>query len=103
MAVAGRPPGNGLAGADVEYLLDRWLGAVPPAAAKRLEQGRGVRQPGGLSLHDLNDRLQVTLLRVEQQKHVGIAALHLLVRQIEACFGGALKVACSPQGVSVVL
>jgi hypothetical protein len=43
-------------------------------------------KPGGARLHHLNDRLQIGLLRGEQYQHVGVAGLHLLLREIEADF-----------------
>src|ERR1700730_5913351 len=42
--------------------------AVPPAAAERLEQGRRVRQPRGLRLHQREAGLLVGALCVEQRQ-----------------------------------
>src|ERR1700674_5610256 len=44
------------------------VGAVPPAAAERLEQGRRVRQPRGLRLHQGEAGLLVGALCVEQRQ-----------------------------------
>ena len=57
--------------------------AVPPAAAKRLEQSGGVGKAGGLRLHQSEQRLLVTALRVEQD-HIGDGAEAILAaRKIE--------------------
>src|SRR5579883_2867105 len=52
-----------LAGADIEIVLGRGRGAVPPTAAERLEQRRGVGEASRTRLRHLNDRLLIGLLR----------------------------------------
>src|SRR6266436_1143088 len=47
------------------------FGAVPPAAAERLEQSRGVDKSRGLRLHEAEPRLVVGLLGVENRQ-IGI-------------------------------
>ena len=72
----------------------------PPSAWNKR---RRVGKTRGARLHHLDGRLQIGLLRIEQQQHVGVAALHLLLREIEAELGGALEIARRPQRVGVVL
>jgi hypothetical protein len=65
--------------------------AIPPAAAERLEQSRRVGKPRSPGLHHLDDGLLIGGLRVEQQQHVGVAALHLLPREIETILAARSK------------
>src|SRR6516164_3227099 len=58
--------------ANVENFFFRRLDPVPPAAAQRLEQRRGVGQAGGTRLDHLDPRLQIGRLRGEEQQDVGI-------------------------------
>src|SRR5208283_3804016 len=67
----------------IEFELRRRTVAVPPTAAQRQEQRGRVGQAGGLGLNPLEDRLLIGDLRTEQIEEVGVAALHLLLRQIE--------------------
>src|SRR5262249_15599534 len=57
---------------------------VPPAAAKRLEQRRGIRVARGLRLNQRRLRDVVLALRVQQGEVARSAELELLARHIEA-------------------
>src|SRR5712691_3018932 len=77
---------------DFENFFRRRLDAVPPPAAERLKQCRSVGQSVGPRLDDGDHRLQIGLLRKEQEEDIGVAGLHLLAGEIEADLGGAFKV-----------
>jgi CheY-like chemotaxis protein len=99
---------HGLSGADVKSHL-RWrLDPIPPAAAKGLKQRDSVGKPCCARLHHLDDGLQIGLLRREQDQHIGVAGLHLLLRKIETDFGCLLRMGADdyvvkPFGVSELL
>src|SRR5580658_125993 len=50
-----------------KLLIARFLRTIPPSAADRLEQARGVGITIGLGLHSRQHRLLVGLLRVEHR------------------------------------
>jgi hypothetical protein len=91
------------AGADIELIFPRGFAPVPPAAAERLKQCRGVGQAGGPRLYDLQRRLKIGLLCVEQKQHIDIAGVELPMRLIEADPGGPFEIARSVQCVRIVL
>ena len=49
-----------------------------------------------MRLYHLNHGLQIRLLCIEQQQHIGIAGIELLARQVKADFCGTLEIARSP-------
>ena len=69
----------------------RDIGAMPPAAAERLEQGRGIRIAIGLGLYQADARLLPRALRVQQREVIDRAELILPPREIEAGGRGALR------------
>src|SRR6202040_395086 len=62
--------------------------AIPPAAAQRLEQRHGVGETIGLRLDAHEQRLQVGLLRIEDQERIDIAKFQASARDGEAAVGG---------------
>src|SRR6201987_5326601 len=92
----------GFPGTGIDDALLGQVFAIPPAAAERLKQGRGIAQARGARLHDLKGRLQIVLLCGEQEKNVRIAGLHLLLREIETCLGGTLEITRRFQRVGII-
>ena len=70
--------------ADRQWLFGVNIRAIPPAAAKGLEQRDGVGIAGGPRLHDADQRLLIGLLRIEQGEIIDIAELQALSRDVEA-------------------
>src|SRR5437867_5740401 len=66
--------------------------ALPPAAAERLEQRRGVRVARRLRLNQPDLRLLVLSLRIEEREIARRAELQLLDRHVEAFARGGLGV-----------
>src|SRR3989475_7605534 len=66
--------------------------ALPPAAAERLEQRRGVRVARRLRLNQPDLRLLVLSLRIEEREIARRAELQLLGRHVEAFARGGLGV-----------
>src|SRR5258707_13539830 len=60
------------------------VGAVPPAAAQRLEQRCGIGKPARLRLHEIDAGLLIGLLRVEQREIARLAELYAAAREVEA-------------------
>src|SRR6516165_7900540 len=102
--LAGSLGGNiGFSDTDIYYALLGQILAVPPAAAERLKQGCGIAQARGTRLHDLKGCLQIGLLRSEQNENIGIAGLHLLLREIETHLGGTLEITRRFQCVGIIV
>src|SRR5690242_20303664 len=55
----------------------RQLGAMPPAAAKRLVQRRGIGETVGFRLHQSDPRLLITLLGVQEREIPAVPGLDL--------------------------
>src|SRR5439155_8414444 len=70
----------------------RFAGTLPPAAAQRLEERRGVRVARRLRLNQPDLRLLVLALRVEKREIARRAELQLLDRHVEAFARGGLGV-----------
>src|SRR5258706_16472337 len=68
------------------------LTAVPPSAAERLEERRGVRVARRLRLNQTDLRLLVLPLRVEKREIARRAELELLGRHVEAFARGSLGI-----------
>jgi hypothetical protein len=73
----------------------------PPPSARN--NAAGVGQAGDLRLNPREYRLLIGYLRGEQDQEVGVAALHLLLREIEADLGRALELNGRFQGVGIIL
>src|SRR5215831_14208321 len=76
---------------------------VPPAAAERLEQRRGVRVARGLRLHQRRLGEVVLALRVQQGEVARAADLELLTRHFEALARRGLGLGLRLQRPRVVL
>src|SRR5215472_7342340 len=76
---------------------------VPPAAAERLEQSRGVRVARGLRLHQRRLREVVLALRVQQSEVARAAELELLARHLEAFARGRFGLGLRLERPRVVL
>src|SRR5579863_7225223 len=66
----------------------RQIRAAPPAAAQRLEQGGGVGEAVGLSLHEADLGCLVGLFGVEQRRITSIAVGQLALGARERGLGG---------------
>src|SRR5260370_35396291 len=64
--------------------------AVPPAAAERLKQRRGVRKAIGLRLHESDQSRLVSVLCGKQSQIIDGTELQLSARNSKALEGGAL-------------
>ena len=81
----------------------RDIGAVPPAAAERLEQGGGVGEAVGLGLHERDARGLLGLLGIEQRDEADGAELQLALGDGEALRRGVLGGDGGFQGIGVGL
>ena len=82
---------------------DERILAIPPAAAKRLEERGGVPQPCGNGLHAREVRLLVALLGAEQRQWTDGTEIYLLARNMEGLGGGALGPRLSLERCSIEL
>src|SRR6266851_3822871 len=77
--------------------------AVPPAAAERLRQRRGVRKTIGLRLHESDQSRLVSVLCGKQSQIIDGTELQLSARNSKALEGGALGRISRLQSVGVGL
>ena len=62
----------GFARPDIESFLRQLSGAIPPAAAERLEKCGGIGKPCGAGLHHLDDRLQIVVCAVSSNSMLAL-------------------------------
>src|SRR6185437_786340 len=65
--------------------------SIPPATAQSLKQRSRVGIAAGLSLHQIDPRLLIGLLRAEQYQVTRIAVLPLMLGEVECSFGGICR------------
>jgi hypothetical protein len=79
------------------------IGAVPPAAAERLEQGGAVGQARGAGLGQGGAGLQLGLFGRQQRQHRGLARVELLFRRRQRALSGPVDRGGGVQGPGVAL
>src|SRR5690242_18015148 len=79
------------------------LGAMPPAAAKRLEQRGGIGEAVGFGLDEAEPRLLVRLVGVEHRQIGGIAVLVLEAGEIETRLCGVRRLGRRVQCIGILL
>src|SRR6516225_10392572 len=88
---------------DIPSLRRSGVLAVPPSAAQRLEQGRGIDKAPGLRLDERKQRRVISVLGGEQSQITDGAELQLPARNLEALERGALGCDRRSQGFGIGL